>query len=99
MGPIEQVDPYAELWRVYGLATRQAESGKGRERHAGKGEKFEDQQIVQLGVWMESAGFEVGQAVKKALESFRLPREGAIAELLGALNYLAAAVLVRERLP
>lgn len=88
---------YEHLAAVLDEALAQAQSGKGRDRHA-SGEPFHDQQIVQLGEWMDSTGFEVGQACKKALESMRLPTEAAIADLLGAINYLAAAVIVRRRI-
>ena len=88
---------YESLARTLDAALEQAQGGKGVERHAGKGEAFEDQQIVQLGEWMESTAFAVGQACKKSIESSRLPPDRAIAELLGAINYLAAAVLVLQR--
>jgi hypothetical protein len=78
-------------------AREQAALGKGLERHATAGEAFEDQQIVQLGAWMGSTHFEVGQACKKSLESTRLPPDRAVRELLGAINYLAAAVILIER--
>lgn len=93
-----QVDPqYGELARVLGEALGQAQDGKGKERHAGTGQNFEDQQIVQLGEWMGTTGFAIGQACKKSIESTRLPKDRAIAELLGAINYLAAAVIQLER--
>lgn len=98
--PVAEYTPLAEydsLRAVLERAARQAESGKGKLRHALDGEPFEQQQIVRLGEWMASTHFEVGQACKKALESTRLPRGRAVAELLGAINYLAAAVLVLER--
>ena len=88
---------YIELARVLGLALEQAQSGKGKERHARPGQRLEDQLIVQLGLELGSNHYELGQACKKALESARLPRERAVPELLGAINYLAAAVLVLER--
>jgi hypothetical protein len=92
------VDPeYAALARVLDDALRDAQSGKGKERHAKHGESFEDQQIVQLGEWMDSTAFAIGQACKKSIESTRLPTERAKAELRGAINYLAAAILVLER--
>lgn len=89
---------YETLANVLDSALDQAQSGKGHERHAGPGEAFHDQQIVQLGEWMGSTHGEVFQACKKAIESTRLPPERARAELLGAINYLAAAVIVLERL-
>lgn len=87
---------YTELERVLSEAVAQAAAGKGFERHATRGERFEHQQIVQFGRWLGNTGFQVGQACKKALESHRLPREKAKSELLGAINYLAAAVLLVE---
>lgn len=99
-GTDDATDPeYAELARVLNMALLQASRGKGKERHAVDGEAFERQQIVQLGLWLGSAHGEVFQACKKAIESQRLAKPRAIAELLGAINYLAAAVLVMERLP
>jgi hypothetical protein len=89
---------YRSLVRVFDDALEQAQGGKGIERHAGHGERFEDQQIVQLGEWMGSSTvFAIGQACKKSIESTRLPDDRARAELLGAINYLAAAVLVIDR--
>ena|SRR5688572_9970821 len=97
------VEPeYTELAEVLDEALAQAQNGKGKERHAAAGERFIDQQIVQLGEWMGAEGSTHGnvfQASKKALESTRLPRERARAELLGAINYLAAAVLILDRQP
>ncbi len=89
--------PYASLRSVLDAAYNQASAGKGKERHAGKNEYFENQQIVQLCEWMGSNHGDIFQACKKALESVRLPDDRAVAELLGAINYLAAAVLVIQR--
>ena len=88
---------YQELARVLDLALAQAQDGKGKDRHAGEGQHFEDQQIVQFGEWMKSTAFAIGQACKKSIESTRLPKDRAIAELLGSINYLAAAVIQLER--
>jgi hypothetical protein len=41
----------------------------------------------------------LGQAFKKSEESQRLPQGAAIRELLGAINYLAGAVIAMERAP
>jgi hypothetical protein len=90
-------DGYTELRRVLALAVEQASTGKGRERHATPGERFEDQPIVQLGAWLGSDHFELGQAVKKLLESARLKPGPAKREILGAINYAAAAVLLLEQ--
>lgn len=91
-------DLYASLRRVLDQAYEQASAGKGNERHANPDERFEDQPIIQIGLNLGSNHFEIGQAVKKAIESARLPPDRAVAELLGAINYLAAAVLVRSAL-
>jgi len=102
--PVAAIDPVARLRRnpadgydslrvVLGLALEQAAAGKGKERHALAGQRFEDQEIVQENARMGTTAFGVGQARKKALESMRLPREAAERELLGAINYLAGAYL------
>lgn len=88
---------YSELRRVLDLAFEQAASGKGKERHAVEGERFEDQRIVQLGAWMGSHHFEAGQACKKLLESARLKPGAGMREVLGAINYAAAAYLLLEQ--
>ena len=85
---------YASLKRVFALAVDQAENGKGKERHA-NGEPFEKQKICQIARWVGS-GYTIGQAVKKAIESQRLPSGRKLAELLGAMNYLAAEYIVAE---
>lgn len=91
------VPGYEQLAAVLDEALVQAQTGKGRDRHS-SGEPFHDQQIVQLGEWMgASTAFAIGQACKKSLESTRLDPDRARAELLGAINYLAAAVLVIDR--
>lgn len=90
-------DGYDTLRAVYARAVEQASRGKGKERHALEGEPFEEQQIVELNERIGSNHGAIFQACKKATESCRLPRERAVAELLGAMNYLAAAVLVLER--
>jgi hypothetical protein len=87
---------YEQLAAVLDEALRQAQAGKGRERH-GSGEPFVEQPIVQICEDLGSPQFAIGQARKKSRESLRLPHDRARAELLGAINYLAAAVLVLDR--
>ena len=89
---------YESLHRVLHEAMNQAAVGKGAERHACD-ESFEDQQICEIDKRLEQSpcGFTLGQAVKKIYETTRLPREMAIVELNGAINYLAAAILHLER--
>jgi hypothetical protein len=88
---------YEQLAKVLDDALAQAQAGKGKERHAGDGEAFHDQQIVQLCEWMGSTQGDVFQAAKKAIESTRLPPDRAIHEIHGAIVYLAAAVIVLQR--
>lgn len=90
---------YGDLVRILQEAHAQASRGKGRERHA-NGRPFDRQPIMELGR-MFGPGFAAGQAAKKAQEAMgmiqRRNDEAAVAELLGAINYLAACVmLVRE---
>lgn len=74
-------------------ALEQAQAGKGKERHA-NGKSFDRQPIMEIGR-MVGPGYQIGQAMKKGQEAMRLPTaERQIAELLGAINYLAAAVLL-----
>jgi len=93
--PILQADGYETLANVLHRAFQQASSGKGKERHA-KDLPF-DQQPMQTFCDMYGVGFALGQAAKKAEESQRLPHDRAVAELLGAINYLAGAVIYLER--
>lgn len=89
---------YTELDRVLTASYQQAAAGKGKERHATEHEPFERQQICEIGrrlIGNKAAG-PLFQAVKKIYESGRLPRDRAIAELYGAINYAAAAILILE---
>lgn len=90
---------YDELRRVLKGAYDQAATGKGKERHA-TDEAFEDQKICVISRWISGspvAGV-LFQAIKKAIESSRLPKDRAIRELQGAINYLAAAIILLEEL-
>jgi hypothetical protein len=88
---------YAALDKVLQGAYAQASTGKGKERHADD-EPFENQKICVINRWL--AGSPVAgalfQAVKKTVESSRLSGERAINELRGAINYLAAAIILLE---
>ena len=88
---------YESLAGVLCAAYNQAAIGKGAERHA-QGHPFDQQPMQQL-IALYGPGFALGQAAKKAQESLRLPRDRAVAELLGAINYLAGAVIAQERQP
>lgn len=86
---------YDSLADVLQRAFQQASAGKGRERHAT--ELPFDQQPMQTLASLYGVGFLLGQAAKKAQESQRLPSGRDVAELLGAINYLAGAVIHLER--
>lgn len=88
-------DDYDLLMDVFGRAINQASKGKGKERHAKDGMRFEDQPICQIGREF-GHGFNLGQARKKMQESLRLRRESAVFELLGAINYIASAIILIE---
>lgn len=86
---------YESLASVLDEALAQAQSGKGKERHA-SGEAFEDQQICEIAARTGDGG-PIFQLVKKAYESQRLEGERGDAELLGTINYAVAAILERRR--
>jgi len=85
---------YKSLKDVLHLAYLQASEGKGKERHA-SGEPFEDQPICTIARKV-GIGFCLGQALKKIEESRRLSQYPGreIGELLGAINYIAGAIIV-----
>ena len=86
---------YISLGLVLQSALEQASKGKGKERHASVGEAYEDQIICEVTRRLGS-GYPLGQAVKKIYEAQRLGGEKGIAELLGAINYIAASVIVEK---
>lgn len=89
------VSGYESLSGVLKSALDQAQHGKGKERHA-NGKPFEQQPIMEIGR-MVGVGYMTGQAMKKTAESTRLPTlEMKEKELLGAINYLAAAILLER---
>lgn len=88
-------EQYLELERVLRLAYEQAAYGKGRDRHANN-KAFVDQPILSI-TRMVGDGYPLGQAMKKAQEAHGLPSiDAKKAELLGAINYLAACVIYYE---
>lgn len=90
------VDAYEPLRRVLFEAMDQASCGKGRERHAtpvGFGEQVTPTIIRLLDEADRGLAYPLGQAMKKIVESCRLPADAAERELLGAINYCASAVL------
>ena len=89
---------YESLAAVLQKAHDQAAIGKGKERHA-NGLPFEDQPMSVINRQLGSIHGFIYQAQKKSLEATRLPKERAVAELLGAINYLAGAVIALEAQP
>ena len=90
---IDIPEGYEALGLALGQAVAQAARGKGSERHSYDGEAFSDQLIFEIPRRLGAcgSGFLLGQAVKKIYESARLEPGRARAEILGAINYLAAA--------
>ena len=88
-------DGYESLANVLARAYQQAAHGKGRVRHA-SGEPFHEQ-VMMVGASAFGVGGLLFQAFKKSEESQRLPRAQAVHELLGAINYLAGAVIALEK--
>lgn len=87
---------YSSLKRVLDMAYDQASSGKGKERHANN-DSFESQPICQIPRYQGSIDFVTGQAIKKCLEVTKLPTVDAkVRELLGAINYIAAGIIVLQ---
>ena len=94
-------DPnYETLARILKMAYDQASAGKGKERHA-NGRKFDDQPIMTIAK-DHGLGYQTGQAEKKLKESHTLlklkGKEAAIRELLGVINYTAAAIAFIENM-
>ena len=91
---LDTTGDYGALGAVLNRAHLQASAGKGKERHA-QGEPF-THQVMQDMARRFGVGALLGQAFKKSEESQRLPHDRAVAELLGAINYLAGAVIALE---
>jgi hypothetical protein len=90
------VEPgYESLASILDEALEHAQNGKGSERHA-SGEPFDEQPIVVISKLLGSSHGNLFQAIKKLHESQRLPPAMARAERLGAINYIAASILVDE---
>jgi hypothetical protein len=84
---------YESLHEVLVDALNQAQDGKGKERHAKDNEPFERQKICEI-TRRVGLGGPLFQVCKKTIEAQKLGGERGVAELLGAINYLAAAVIV-----
>jgi len=88
---------FKELEDVFKEALDQVKNGKGKQRHnAGGNLKFIEQPIMQI-ARTHGLAYLTGQSAKKLGESHILldikGYDAAIAEILGAINYAAAAVI------
>ena len=96
---MEESNEYTKLQGVLDLAYAQASSGKGKERHANEN-PFENQPICQISrLLKDSTGEQAAvkfQAIKKTIEAGRLEKDAAVRELLGAINYLSAAIIMLQ---
>jgi hypothetical protein len=93
---LKAVPGYERLIGVLLQAYDQAARGKGVERHGGGGVPFHEQPMMTINRALGSTDGFVYQAHKKSLESTRLDNDAAVRELLGAINYLAGAVIFLE---
>jgi hypothetical protein len=86
---------YSDLFEVLRDALEEAQEGKGAVRH-GNGLSFTEQPALTI-TRAVGLGFPLGQAMKKIQECQRMEPDAAKRELLGAINYLAAAILSLEK--
>lgn len=93
------VPGYQTLGGILLEAYNQAARTKGAERHA-NGLPF-DKQPMQAVADQRGIGFLLGQADKKSIEAQRMLERGEVSkarhELLGAINYIAGAILFVDR--
>lgn len=93
--PKRVLNGYQPLANVLQDALDQAQAGKGSQRHA-NGKPFLEQPIITDGRACGLAG-PAFQARKKILEALRCPdEERAVQDLLGAIVYTAAMVILKE---
>ena len=92
---VADVPGYESLRRTLDDAYEQAAHGKGAERH-GNGLPF-DRQPMQHLISDHGLGFATGQAAKKASEALGMDHGAARRELLGAIVYLAGAIVWMDR--
>lgn len=90
-----KADGYDCLALVLARAFDQAARGKGAQRHAVS--KPFDHQPMQKLCELYGVGFALGQAGKKMQEAQRMQTDAAVRELLGAIVYIAGAVVHLER--
>lgn len=89
------VPGYESLANVLQRAYGQAAIGKGAERHACD-RPFSEQPMQSISELLGTADGLLYQAMKKIQESKRLDKDAATRELLGAINYIAGAIIFSE---
>lgn len=96
--PMTTVYPgYEPLYTILKLALDQAQEGKGDERHNQGSLDFTSQPIMSIPRLLGSDSGVFFQAIKKIQEAQRLPTpEAAMFEYLGAINYIAAGILLLQ---
>lgn len=88
---------YDCLFSVLERALKQASDGKGNERHAG-GLPFDQQPMQQISDLLRSERGMAFQAIKKIREGIDMSdKNRTVAELLGAINYVAGIVIYLEK--
>lgn len=93
---IQHVPGYTHLSDVFARAYQQAALGKGAERHADN-RPFTEQPMQTISDLLGNHQGLLYQAMKKIQESNRLDTDAAVRELLGAINYIAGAVIHMEK--
>lgn len=94
--PDMDVPGYASLADVLARAYDQAARGKGKERHA-QDLPFDQQPMQTISQLIGSADGLRYQAIKKIQEAPRLSPDAGVRELLGAIVYLAGAIIYQEQ--
>lgn len=84
---------YADLAGVLTLALQQSAKGKGKERHARGDTPFDRQPIMEIPRMVGPSGTAY-QVMKKSQEAMRMEPRDAINEMLGAIVYAAATILI-----
>lgn len=92
----ERLQKYESLITVFEKSLEQASKGKGFERHS-NGLAFEEQPMQTMSGLLGTHCGLLFQAIKKIQESTRLDKDKAIHELLGAINYIAGAIIFLEK--
>ena len=87
---------YTALQDVLDRAWQQAACGKGAERH-GQSKPFTEQPMQTISDLLNTQNGMLYQAIKKIQESTRMDRDAAVRELLGAINYVAGAIIWLEK--